>query len=406
MGKEMIMSKGEFAIIGTGEVPTGNYPERSEFEIAYNVARMAIQDAGIDKDEIGAVLCAQHIMSNPDNDYNTEMVFGRLPEAIGAKNCKTTCMTSAGGASSYAIRKTAEGILHSGEADTVLVVHAQRFSQFPPNEQARYFSIAGSDVEWEVPYGMTYNSLAAMVTQGYMYVTGTTIEQIAAVCVACRKWACLQPNAMYNQKEITIEKVVNARMVSYPLTTLMCNVLGDGGSAFIMTTAEKAKKVCDKPIYLLGEGSNYSHRTITRAGIKELDNMTAFLSPIAEEAYQSSGLGPEDMDVYEIYGSYPVINLMIMDSLGFVESGKSGALVEAGETSPGGKYPCSTNGEAMSFGHTGTGVGFAMLVESVRQLQGKAGKAQVPGAKFLIENCGGGAFMDCHFSVLGNEIPG
>ena len=75
------MSKGEFAIIGTGQVPTGNFPERSEFEIAYTVAREAIRDAGIDKDEIGAVLCAQHIMSNPDNDYNTEMVFGRLPEA-------------------------------------------------------------------------------------------------------------------------------------------------------------------------------------------------------------------------------------------------------------------------------------------------------------------------------------
>jgi acetyl-CoA C-acetyltransferase len=400
------MSKGEFAIIGTGEVPTGNYPERSEFEIAYSVARMAIRDAGIDKNEIGAVLCAQHIMSNPDNDYNTEMVFGRLPEAIGAKNCKITCMTSAGGASSYAIRKTAEGILRSGETDTVLVVHAQRFSQFTPNEQARYFSIAGSDVEWEVPYGMTYNSLAAMITQGYMYVTGTTIEQVAAVCVACRKWAQLQPNAMFNNKEINIEKVVNARMVSYPLTTLMCNVLGDGGSAFIMTTTEKARKVCDKPVFLLGEGSNYSHRTITRAGIKELDNMTAFLSPIARDAYESSGLGPEDMDIYEIYGSYPIINLIIMDSLGFVEPGKSGALVEAGETSPGGKYPCSTNGEAMSFGHTGTGVGFAMLVESVRQLQGKAGRAQVPGAKFVIENCGGGAFMDCHFSVLGNENPG
>jgi acetyl-CoA C-acetyltransferase len=400
------MSKGEFAIIGTGEVPCGNYPERTEFETAFSVARMAIQDAGIDKGEIGAVLCAQHIMSNPDNDYNTEMVFGRLPEAIGAKDCKITCMTSAGGASSFAIRKTAEGILRSGETDTVLVVHAQRFSQFTPNEQAKYFSIAGSDVEWEVPYGMTYNSLAAMITQGYMHATGTTIEQIAAVCVACRKWAMLQPNAMYNQKEITIDKVVNARMVCYPLTTLMCNVLGDGGSAFVMTTAEKARKVCDKPVYLLGEGSDYSHRTITRAGMKNLANMTEFTAPIAAKAYESSGLGPEDMDIYEIYGSYPVINLTVMDALGIVEPGRSGALVEAGETSPGGRYPCSTNGEAMSFGHTGTGVGFAMLVETVRQLQGKAGAAQVPGARFAIENCGGGAFMDCHFSVLGNEIPG
>ena len=94
-----------------------------------------------------------------------------------------------------------------------------------------------------------------------------------------------------------------------------------------------------------------------------------------------------------------------MDSLGFVEPGRSGALVAAGETSPGGKYPVSTNGEALSFGHTGTGVGFSVLVESVRQLQGKAGRAQVKDAKFCIEDCGGGAFMDIHFTVLGNEDP-
>jgi len=399
------MGLGDFAVIGTGEAPTGNYPERSEFEIAYNVARMAIQDAGIDKDEIGAVLCAQHIMSNPDNDYNTEMVFGRLPEAIGANGCKITCMTSSGGASSFSIRKTAEGILESGETDTVLVVHAQRFSQFMPNEQAKYFSIAGSDVEWEVPYGMTYNALAAIVTQGYMSYTGATIEQVAAVCVACRKWAMLQPNAMFNNKEITVEKVVNARMVSYPLTTLMCNVLGDGGSAYIMTTAEKARKVCDKPVYVLGESSQYSHRTITRSKQKDPGKMGDDLAVTSKLAYERSGLGPEDMDIFEIYGSYPVISLIVMDALGIPDSRSSGELVEAGETSPGGKFPVSTNGEAMSFGHTGTGVGFAMLVESVRQLQGKAGKAQVDGAKFLIENCGGGAFMDCHFTVMGSEVP-
>ena len=104
-------------------------------------------------------------------------------------------------------------------------------------------------------------------------------------------------------------------------------------------------------------------------------------------------------------GSYPTIQLILLDCLGIVEPGTTGKLVASGATSPGGKYPTTTNGEALSFGHTGTGVGFGMLVESVRQLQGKAGKAQVDGARFLIENTGGGAFMDNHFTILGNEIP-
>jgi acetyl-CoA acetyltransferase len=131
----------------------------------------------------------------------------------------------------------------------------------------------------------------------------------------------------------------------------------------------------------------------------------SFLKPIADKAFERAGLGVDDMDILEMYGSYPVIQLILLDSLGVVEPGKSGRLVASGETSPGGKYPTTTNGEALSFGHTGTGVGFGMLVESVRQLQGKAGKAQVDGARFIIENTGGGAFMDNHFTILGSEIP-
>jgi acetyl-CoA C-acetyltransferase len=400
------MGSGEFAIIGTGEVPCGNYPERSEFEIAYRVAKQAIEDAGINKNEIGAVLAAGHIMSNPQNDFNTEMYFGRLPEAIGAKGCKIAASTISGGASSFSVMKTAEGILHSGETDTVLVVHSQRFSQFTPNEQAKFFAIAGSDVEWEVPYGMTYNALAAMVTQAYMNETATTIEQVAAVCVSDRKWACLQPNAMFNKKEISIDKVLTSRTVAHPLTAFMCNVLADGGSAFIMTTAEKARKVCDKPVYILGETSDYSHRVITKAKERNFGKWGEGFATVFEQAYEKAGLGPEDMDIYQIYGSYPCIALMVMDAIGICEPGTSGELFERGDTWPGGKYPTSTNGEALSFGHTGTGCGFALLVETVRQLQGKAGEAQVPGARFAVKDCGGGAFMDMHATVLGNEIPG
>jgi acetyl-CoA C-acetyltransferase len=395
------VATGEFAVIGTGEVPHGRHPDRSEFEIAYRVAKLAIQDAGIDKDEIGAVIGAAHIMGD---SYNTELFFGRLPEAIGARNCKITASTISGGASSFSIRKTVEGILASGETDTVLVLHAQRFSQFGANELGKYFAAAGSDPEWDVPYGMTYNALAAMLTQAYLAATPTTIDEVASVCVTLRKWAMLQPNAMFNSKELTVEKVLGSRMVAYPLTSLMCNLLGDGGCAYIMTTAEKARRVCSKPVYVLSDASEYSHRSITSAKVKDFSEIGK-LSEVANRAYERAGLGPKDMDIFEVYASYPSVTLMVLDSLGITEPGTSGQLVASGKCDPGGPYPISTNGEAMGMGHTGTGVGLGVFVESVRQLQGKAGRAQVEGARFLIENCGGGAFMDCHFTVLGNEIP-
>jgi len=252
---------------------------------------------------------------------------------------------------------------------------------------------------------MTYNALAAMVTQAYMAYTGTTIEQVAAVCVACRKWAMLQPNAMFNKKEITVEKVLSSRMVAYPLTAFMCNVLADGGTAFIMTTAEKAKKVCDKPAYILSDSSSYSHRTITRSKSRDLNKMGEAMTPVAREAYERAGLGPEDMDIYQIYGSYPVLQLIVMDALGICEPGKSGALVESGETSPGGKYPVTTNGRPSPSAHRYR-CGHRPARRIGAAAAGQGGRGTVEGAKFLIENTGGGAFMDCHFTILGKEIPG
>ena len=402
------MGKGNFAIIGTGEVPHGIFPERSEFEIAYTVARAAVKDAGIEMRDLGGVVTGPHIMGT---EFNTEMFFGHLPEAIGAKNNKVYATTVSGGGSSSSTLKTAIGILESGETDTVLVVHAQRFSQFSANDQIKYFAHAGSSLEWEVPYGMTYNGLAAMMANAYMEHSGTTLEQIAAVSVACRKWACLQPNAMFNKKELTIEDVLKSKMVAAPLTAFMCNVLCDGGSAYVVTTAEKARQVAKKtgvkPVYVLGTGSRFSHRFISSAipDLADMGTMYKFYMPPANDAYEQAGLGPKDMDIFEAYGAYPHLDLIMLDAMGICEPGKSGALVEAGETSPGGKYPAITNGEALSFGHTGAGVGFALFAESVRQLQGKAGKAQVPNAKFLIFNCGGGAYSDVHFTVLGNEVP-
>ena len=277
-------------------------------------------------------------------------------------------------------------------------------AQFSANELATYFAAAGSDPEWDVPYGMTYNALAAMVTQAYLAATPATIEEVASVCVTLRKWAMLQPNAMFNSKELSVEKVLGSKMIAYPLTSLMCNTLADGGSAYIMTTAEKARRVCPRPVYVLSDASEYSHRSITSANVSDFSEILP-LSTVVNRAYERAGLGPQDMDIFEIYASYPSVTLMILDSLGVTEPGTSGQLVASGKCDPGGPYPISTNGEAMGMGHTGTGVGFGVFVESVRQLQGKAGRAQVDGARFLIENCGGGAFMDCHFTVLGNEIP-
>jgi len=393
------MSRVKFALIGTGAVPVGKFPDRSPLEIACQASKLAIEDAGINKDEVDAVLNA---MAIGDHDWNNDLVVGRVPEALGlSKSCKSTILTMAGGSTSWAMRKTAEGLLTSGEANMVLCVHAQRFSAFTPDQLIEFFAKAGADPEWEFPFGISFNALAGMVTERYMYETGTTIEQVAAVCVSARKWAALQENAMF-KKDMTVEQVLQSRMITTPLTAFMCNVLADGGSAFLMTTAEQARKLVDKPVYILGEGSDWTHSSLTTC--KDL-TMYPVIKSVADKAYEEAGLGPEDMDIAEIYGAYPVFALMLLEGMGFCQRGEAGRFVQEGSTWPGGKLPMSTNGEGMSYGHIGTGVGIACLVECVRQLQGKAQKAQVQGARFLMEQCGGGAYMDWHCTILGNDIP-
>ena len=109
----------------------------------------------------------------------------------------------------------------------------------------------------------------------------------------------------------------------------------------MMTTAEKARKVCDKPVYLLGEGSDYSHRNIfnPKASFKDMAKLHEFYGPVAKEAFEAAGLGPEDMDIFEVYAAYPALALGMMDALGFVEPGKLGALVESGRRAPAASTP-------------------------------------------------------------------
>jgi acetyl-CoA C-acetyltransferase len=300
--------------------------------------------------------------------------------------------------------QTARGLINSGAAKNVLVAHTQKWSALTTEDMIRFFQEnAGQYEEWEFCYGMTYNAMVAMVAQRYMYETGTTAEQIAAVCVSLRKWAELNPNARF-RKPMTIEDVMNSRMVTPPLRQLMCNVLCDGASAFIVSGAERAKDISDKPVYVLGEGhGGATHFSLIQKPDKDFTRFG--FDRAGKKALEEAGITLKDVDIAEIYMAYPHFHLMVLEELGFCKRGEAGAFVMEGHTWPGGDLPLTTTGDAMSQGHTGTGVGMAIFVESVRQLKGQCGERQVKDAKFVLESCSGGAYVDSHVTILGKEIP-
>lgn len=391
--------KGKIAIIGTGEVPTGRYPDRAPIVSAVESCRQAILDAGIKKDDIDYIIPTGSLWSPA---FNTELVTGRVAEELGLTGkAIANFQVFSGGSSTSNILRTAAGLINLGLAKFVLCVHADQLGTgLSAQGGIDLFATAGISPEWEIPFGMHYSAVAALTMQRYMYETGTTPEQLAAVCVSNRKWAELNPNAMH-RKPLTIEEVLSSKMLSEPLHAKESNMLADGGSAFIVTSAERARDITEKPVYLLGEGSLVTHFVFSQE-----PDLTRFgWYEAAEQAYHEAGLTPQDMDIAELYDSYAIYQLLALEGLGLVKRGEAGAFVEAGHTWPGGKLPMTTNGGMLSQGHTGAGGSFAILVETARQLMGKAGPRQVPNARFAIETSTGGTYFDSHVAIFGNEIP-
>ena len=389
--------KGQIAIVGIGEIPTGRYPERSFIQSAIESARMAIQDSGVSKDRIDTVIPTAALCSP---QFNTDLVTGRVCEELGL-SVRNNVQLFAGGATSAIMLKVAAGLIVTRASETILFVHTDQLgSLVSPQAGIDLFATAGISREWEMAYGLHYSAVAGLITQRYMHETGTTPEQLAAACVSNRKWAELNPNAMF-RKPLTIEEVLASKMLSTPLHAKESNMLADGGAAFVVTSAERARDLKQRPVFFLGEGSRVTHYALSQ----EPDLSRFGWAAAAKEAFEMAGLSPADMDLAEIYDSYPVFQLMGLEELGFCRRGEAGAFVMTGNTWPGGKLPMTTNGGMLSQGHTGAGGGIAILVEAARQLMNKAGERQVPGARFAVETATGGTYVDAHVTILGTEVP-
>jgi acetyl-CoA acetyltransferase len=197
-----------------------------------------------------------------------------------------------------------------------------------------------------------------------------------------------------------MEEIINAKVVASPFTTKEGNVLADGGIAFIVTSAERAKDLPNPPIYPLGFGSMVCHYSSSQ----DADLTRLGFSEASREAYEMAGVAPKDIDIAELYDGYPIFPIIALEGLGLCKRGEAGAFVLGGNTWPGGKLPMTTNGGMLAQGHTGAGGGIGVLVEATRQLMGKAGARQVKKADIAVATAMGGSFMDSHVVILGREL--
>ncbi len=387
MNSDLKSLRGSAAITGVATFGCGEAPGFTDMELLARSARAAVADAGLRMSDIDGLCTASAsavMWAMPVVEY-----LGIQPRYIDS--------TMLGGSSFIAHLLPAMQAIRSGQCSAVLVCYgsAQRSAAFGRREivAARRFL---DPQPYEHPYEpMLPVSAYALAASRHMHEFGTTREQLADVAVAARAWARLNPEA-FMREPLSRADVLGARMISDPLTVRDCCLVTDGGGAYVLVSAERARHLVRKPVYVLGNGTAVWNRQISSMA----DLTLTAASASGREAYAMAGLSAKDVDVVQLYDAFTINTLLFLEDLGFCPKGEGGGFVADGAIAPGGRLPVNTNGGGLSCVHPGM-YGIFALIEAVRQLRGDAGARQVPGAQVAIAHGNGGMLSSQSTAVLG-----
>jgi acetyl-CoA acetyltransferase len=383
--------RNKVAIVGVADTEVGVVPQYGATQLCARAAKLALDNAGIGKDQVdGLITCAS--WAEPYL-YHAEMMAEYL------QMFPRYCMGApAGGGTTLAIMHHAASAIVTGMCDTVLVSMADsQVAGLSRDKAVELMSTAGHP-QFERPYGPPIPAFYALLARAHEHAYGTTAEQRAAVAVACRKHASMNPAAQM-RKPITVADVLNSRLIADPLHLLDCSLVSDGGAAFVMTSAERARDFKHKPVYLLGVGEGHSHEHVSQA----VSLTTSAAKEAGERAYAMAGLTPRDIDVAELYDCFTPVVIIELEDLGFCPKGEGGRFVEGGRIELGGELPVNTHGGLLSHCHPGHPGSMFSITEAVRQLRGECGLRQVDRAGIALVH-GQGGIMSTHCTaIFGNE---
>jgi len=381
-------------IIGIGLSDYPKAPHLSAIEHHALAAQRALADCGLPKSEIDGYATAGSMGGQSAID---------LAEYLGIEH-RFIDGTMVGGSSFEFHVEHAAAMLRAGHCETVLITDgSDYFSRMGralgTGGHGRRSRHVSDSTQWEAPYGNSLVGSYAMVAQRHMHEYGTKPEQLAEIAVGVREYAGLNPNAMYREP-ITVDDVLGSRMIADPLHKLECCVGSDGGGALIMTTAERARDLAPDPVYVLGAANGKSHWNIS-----QMPDFTRSAAAICgPAAFEQAGLAPNEIDTVQLYDSFTITVLTLLEDLGFCQKGDGGPFVAEGVLRRGGRMPLNTDGGGLSSCHPGMR-GIFLLIEATRQLRHQAGEAQVPDARTAL-CCGSGGYLSAIGAViLGREHP-
>jgi acetyl-CoA acetyltransferase len=383
--------RNKVAIVGAADTEVGVVPDLSATQLYVKAAKLALADAGITKDEVdGLITCISFVEPFM---YHAEMIAEYMQ--IFPRYCMTA---PSGGGTTLAIMHHAASAIATGMCETVLITMADSQLSGLSREKAIEAMSGAGHPQFERPYGPPIPAFYALIARAHEHAYGTTAAQRAAVAVA-GWWGTLAEPGAGRRTPITVDDVLNSRMIADPLHLLDCSLVSDGGAAIVMTSAERAKDFKTRPVYLLGTGEGHSHEHISQA--RSLTTSAA--KEAGERAYAMAGLGPRDIDVAELYDCFTPVVIIELEDLGFCPKGEGGRFVEGGRIELGGELPINTHGGLLSHCHPGHPGSMFSITEAVRQLRGECGPRQVTDAKIALVH-GQGGIMSTHCTaILGSE---
>jgi acetyl-CoA acetyltransferase len=378
------LRRGSVAIVGAAESDLGAVaPNMSPIDLMAQATRRALDDCGLELTDIDGIFAATTQARSPTL---------YLREYLGIEP-RYADNTMIGGSSFESHIGHAQAAIQNGLCDVALITYGST---------QRTISRASASPREFNPYESVYKpflpaSAYALAASRHMHQYGTTREQLAEVAVAARQWALMNPRA-WEKEPLTIEQVLNARMVSYPFTVRDCCLVSDGGGALIMVSAERAKSLKSKPAYVLGVGEYLSHNSISNMADLTVSG-AARSGPLA---FGMAGLEPADVKAIELYDAFTINTILFLEDLGFCPKGEGGRLVQHGGIAPGGKLAVNTNGGGLSYCHPGM-YGIFLLIEAVRQVRGSRGPAQVRNCDVALAHGNGGVLSSQVTVILGSE---
>jgi acetyl-CoA acetyltransferase len=351
--------KNKVAVVGVGTTSYGNFPELSDYALAAQAFKAALDDSGLSKQQIDGLSCTRLPL------------YVRMGAVLGIDPTWTLHTPAHGRMSGMAIIE-AMMALASGAANYVALVYANI-------GRSRRVNYGGEDTGFWDPWGLTSLGAAhALMFRLHMERYGTTQRQLGEVSVAFRQHAMLHPDAVMKEP-ITLEDHASARRIVDPLGLFDYCLINDGAVCLILTTAERARDLRKPPVVISGVGAKDAYRDSAISSFAQ-NFWYDELREVAQQVYGMAGVAPGDIDALLTYDNFSPTVLFSLEGLGFCPRGESGAFVEGGRLGLRGSLPTNTDGGHLSNSYM---QGWALNVEAVRQLRGECGPRQVPDCEVV-----------------------